>query len=891
MKLFFSILLLSQLTFCSKLRKLNNHTPLLIKRYDLADILLEEEDKREILRDIKTIYAPEGRTYMNGSICSKKKRDLNHDRQYDEDLSCPNMKRIEHDEMFPGKRTIHKVMDDENDIFSEHILRKFMEGRVLDELNISSKLLDFTRNRSPNNSTSMFSTTISQTTLTSTQASTENDIVQSTTPTTIHNIASFWKSKLSTKEIRTIQSGIMQKYMNPSIDPCTDFYEFACGNWKSYFTIPPDRATYDTFEMVRESLDLSLKYLLEEIPPTRSKEDIYFLNTSFISEYFLPNDKTDAVTKARWFYISCMNEEIISRRGDAPLRKILRELGNWPIITPNWNDSKFDLIWLLARLRLLNNDVLIAQWVGPDMKNSNEHIVHIDQTTLGLPSREYYLEDSNPKYIMAYRVFILTVVNLMGDVPENAEIETEKIIQFEMQLAQIMASPEERRNISDIYLRTDIASLTLYFPQFDWKSYFDIVLGKHIDLRTPVACYCARYLHELLYLLSNTNPRTLQNYLIWRFVRHRTNNLDQRFLDAKQRFYYILFGREKNPPRWQFCVSQVNSNMGMAIGSLFVRKYFDQQSKTDTIEMTKQLQDAFKQTLLENTWLDNSTKEYAQMKLDYMDLKIGFPDFILNDTELGSRYYDVEVHQDYFFENILVVLRHLTRVEQRRLGSSVNRTLWSTPPAVVNAYYSRNKNQIMFPAGMLQPPFYNRHFPKALNFGGIGVVIGHEITHGFDDKGRLFDHEGNLHMWWRESSIERFYEKSQCMIDQYGQYVLPEIRVSLDGYLTQGENIADNGGLKQAYRAYETWLVKNPNAEEYLPGLNLTNRQLFFLNFAQVWCGQQRIEAAKSRMKTSVHSPGIFRVIGVLSNSEDFSKAFNCPKNSPMNPEYKCVIW
>lgn len=177
--------------------------------------------------------------------------------------------------------------------------------------------------------------------------------------------------------------------------------------------------------------------------------------------------------------------------------------------------------------------------------------------------------------------------------------------------------------------------------------------------------------------------------------------LDHRFLEAKQRFYYVLFGREKQPPRWQFCVSQVNSNMGMALGSLFVKKFFDQKSKTDTIEMTKELEEAFKSTLLENTWLDNNTKEYARMKLDYMDLKIGFPDFILNQTELAVRYYDVELHPDYFLENVLTILRHITRVEQRRLGTLVNRTLWNTPPAVVNAYYSRNKNQIMFPAGEL----------------------------------------------------------------------------------------------------------------------------------------------------------------------------------------------
>ncbi|XP_023027272.2 neprilysin-4 [Leptinotarsa decemlineata] len=836
----------------------NIHWPFHLRRYDQFDILQEDEDKRDILRDIKTVYAPENRIYTNDSICrihGKRKRASKYHCQEEEESCFEGIHQKSESHVIDEDNTISKIERIIQDIFPEiqnTTVKIPLENINQDSINYTTEIQDY--------------------------------------PDETNNLTALWHT-IDPKKIRSIQSKIMQKYMDPSIDPCTDFYEFSCGNWKKYYTIPPDRATYDTFEMVRESLDNALKGLLERIDKKPPKKQPYFFEKSFIDEDFSPHDTSDAVIKAGVFYKSCMQEELIAKRGVDPLERILDELGGWPMVTNRFNSSEFDLFWLLARLRLLNNDVLIAQWVGPDMKNSNEYIVHIDQTTLGLPSRDYYLEYSNMKYIRAYKVFILTIVELMGGQLQRAENETEELIQFEMKLAQIMASPEERRNISDIYLRTDLASLTLYFPQFNWKDYFDIVLGTDIDLKTPVACYCARFIHELLYLVSITDPRILQNYLIWRFVRHRTNNLDRRFLDAKQRFYYILFGREKNPPRWEFCVSQVNSNMGMALGAMFVKKYFDQSSKMDTIEMTKDLEESFRTTLVENSWLDNNTKDYALMKLDNIDLKIGFPDFILNDNELAMRYDNVEVHPDYFFENVLTILRHLTRVEQKRLGSVVNRTMWSTPPAVVNAYYSRNKNQIMFPAGMLQPPFYNRHFPKALNFGGIGVVIGHEITHGFDDKGRLFDHEGNLHMWWRDSSIEKFYEKSQCMIEQYGQYVLPDIHVSLDGYMTQGENIADNGGLKQSYRAYETWLQKNPDADETLPGLNLTNRQLFFLNFAQVWCGQQRIEAAKSRMKTSVHSPGIFRVIGVLSNSVEFSKAYNCPVNSPMNPEFKCTIW
>ncbi|KAK9890169.1 hypothetical protein WA026_008973 [Henosepilachna vigintioctopunctata] len=614
-----------------------------------------------------------------------------------------------------------------------------------------------------------------------------------------------------------------------------------------------------------------------------------FLSNHTIDDYY--NSSLDATTKTKYFFHSCMDQTKIRERGSAPLLQLLEELGGWPILGNDWKESEFDIVWLMAQLRLFNNDILVSEWVGPDLKNSEEYIIHIDQTTLGLPSREYFTNPHNYKYIEAYRTFIVTVATLLGASKDTVYEDTDDLIKFETRIAEIMTSHEDRKHLERIYLRTTIGALAHYFPQLDWIRYFSMVLGKTMTLEDPIACFCTAYLHRLVDLLSNTDPRIVANYLLWRFIRHRTNNLDERFLLAKQRFYYILFGKEKPPTRWQFCIQQTNANMGMALGKLFVEKYFDEQSKKDTLEMTIQLQEAFQEILSENTWIDPSTKDYALMKLKNIDLKIGYPDFITNVTELNRRYIDVEIHPDYFFENTLSILKHLTRYEQRKVGKEANRTLWGTSPAIVNAYYSRNKNQIMFPAGILQPPFYHKHFPKALNFGGIGVVIGHEITHGFDDKGRLFDQNGNLDYWWKEPSVLEFHTRAQCMIDQYGAYMLPEVNARVNGYLTQGENIADNGGLKQSFRAYQRWLKNHPDADETLPGINLTGRQLFFLNFAQIWCGIQRPESAKTRLQTAVHSPGIFRVLGTLSNSLYFAEEYNCPAESPMNPAFKCILW
>ncbi|KAM3959234.1 LOW QUALITY PROTEIN: neprilysin-4-like [Aphomia sociella] len=602
----------------------------------------------------------------------------------------------------------------------------------------------------------------------------------------------------------------------------------------------------------------------------------------------------DAALKARFLFKSCMNYEILQKRGHKPLLDLLDLLGGWPILNPDWNDTNFDWLELMAKLRLYNNDILISEWVGPDIKNSDEFVIQFDQTSLGLPTRDYFLQEANKVYLEAYKTYLTKIALLLGGDHRHVMLNVDQLIQFEIKLAKITSAPEDRRNVSELYRRMPLHKLEGLVPEIKWRRYLCIVMNRTVRPEETVVLFALNYVRHLVQLIKETEPSTLSNYLMWRFVRHRVNNLDDRFQSAKQQFYFILFGREQSPPRWKNCISQVNSNMGMALGSMFVRKYFDETSKNDTLTMTREIQQSFRELLHMTDWIDDKTKTLAAHKVDAMMLRIGYPDFILNKNELDDRYKEVKVHPDKYFENILNILQHLTKMEQSRIGQPVNKTLWNTAPAVVNAYYSRNKNQIMFPAGILQPPFYHRHFPRSLNYGGIGVVIGkngHEITHGFDDKGRLFDCDGNLHRWWSDSAIESFHGRAQCLIDQYGQYVVPEVNMKLDGVNTQGENIADNGGVKQAFRAYLHWLQKHDAADETLPGLNHTHTQLFFLNFAQVWCGAMRPEAMRNKLKTAVHSPGRFRVIGTLSNSHDFAREFRCPPGSPMNPTDKCTVW
>lgn len=587
------------------------------------------------------------------------------------------------------------------------------------------------------------------------------------------------------KEVRLAQAKVMKRYMNTSVNPCDDFYSYSCGNWAKYNEIPKDKVASDTFEILRESLDEALKNLLmsDENEVAKPKGRKQKRNHQRQRESTRLR-RRNAETKAKNLFRSCMNYETIEERGIQPLLDLLEKFGGWPLLDDSWDEKNFDWLKLTAILRKYNNDILIVQWVGADIQNSNHNIVQFDQTTLGLPTREYFLKQVNEKYLESYRTFMIKIIGLMGAV--DAEDRADEIIEFETSLAKITSAQEDRTNISVLYQKMTLNQLHEEIPEIDWLRYLTIIQDRVIDPEEKVIMFAKTYMRDLVKLIEKTEPATVANYLIWRFVRHRINNLDNRFLEAKQTFYLECFGREKSPPRWKACVTQVNSNMGMATGSLFVRKYFDENSKYDTIAMVHELQQSFRDILNATDWIDTKTKLLAEKKVNAMSLKIGYPDFILSHHKLDEKYAELHIHPEKYFENTLNVLQFLSREEQKKVGQPVNKTLWQTYPAIVNAFYSRSKNQIMFPAGILQPPFYHRHFPKCLNYGGIGVVIGHELTHGFDDKGRLFDKDGNLNKWWSDFSIKHFHDKTKCLIQQYNKYTLTDIGQSIDGESTQG---------------------------------------------------------------------------------------------------------
>ncbi|XP_072587173.1 membrane metallo-endopeptidase-like 1 isoform X7 [Vulpes vulpes] len=659
-------------------------------------------------------------------------------------------------------------------------------------------------------------------------------------------------------------SRILQN-MDPSREPCDDFYQYACGGWLRRHVIPETNSRYSIFDILRDELEVILKGVLENA----TAQD------------------RPAVQKAKMLYRSCMNESVIEKRDSQPLLNILDVMGGWPVTMDKWNQSvgpKWELEQQLALMNTqFNRRVLIDLFIWNDDQNSSRHIIYIDQPTLGMPSREYYFnEGSNQKVREAYLQFMMSVAMMLRadmNLPENSYLVREDMVQvleLETQLANATAPQEERHDVTALYHRMGLKELQSKFSLkgFNWTLFIQSVLSSVKIKLLPdeeVVVYGIPYLQNLEEIIDVYSARTMQNYLVWRLVLDRISSLSQRFKDARANYRKALYGTTVEEVRWRECVSYVNSNMESAVGSLYVREAFPGDSKDAVRELIDKVRAVFVETLDELGWMDEESKKKAQEKAMNIREQIGYPDYILEERNkhLDEEYSNLNFSEDQYFENGLQNLKAGAQRSLKKLREKVDQNLWIIGAAVVNAFYSPNRNQIVFPAGILQPPFFSKHQPQALNFGGIGMVIGHEITHGFDDNGRNFDKDGNMLDWWSNFSAQHFREQSECMVHQYGNY---------------SWDLADN------QNAYLKWMAEG-GKDQQLPGLGLTYNQLFFINYAQVWCGSYRPEFAIQSIKTDVHSPLKYRVLGSLQNLAAFSEAFHCAQGSPMHPQQRCRVW
>ncbi|XP_069802980.1 endothelin-converting enzyme 1 isoform X1 [Dendropsophus ebraccatus] len=665
----------------------------------------------------------------------------------------------------------------------------------------------------------------------------------------------------------SVTSSILRS-LDRSVDPCQDFYSYACGGWIKANPVPDGHSRWGTFNELWEHNQAVMKHLLENTT----------MNLSSVAEH-----------KAQRYYQACLNESKIEELGAKPLQELIEKLGGWNITGP-WDKDNFQET-LQAVTAYYRISPFFSVFVSADSKNSTSNIIQIDQSGLGLPSREYYLnKTSNEKVLTGYLNFMVQLGVLLGGEENSTRAQMEEILDFETALANITIPQEKRRDEELIYHKITAQKLKDLVPVVDWIPFLRTVFQPvEINETEPVVVYAKEYLQDVSNLINRTEKRILNNYMMWNLVRKTSLLLDQRFQDAEEKFIEVMYGTKKTcTPRWKFCIADTDNNLGFALGAMFVKSTFANSSKIRAVQMIKGIRKAFEESLETLSWMDEETRKAAKEKAEAIYDMIGYPNFIMDPKELDKVFNDYEVTSDLYFENVMMFYNFSARVTSDQLRKPPNKDQWSMTPPTVNAYYSPTKNEIVFPAGILQPPFYTSSSPTALNFGGIGVVMGHELTHAFDDQGREYDKDGNLRPWWKNSSVEAFKKQTECITEQYSSYKVNGEAVN--GKHTLGENIADNGGLKAAYRAYQNW-VKENGEEQVLPSLDLTNDQLFFVGFAQVWCSVRTPESSHEGIITDPHSPSRYRVIGSVSNSREFSEHFQCPEESPMNPTKKCEVW
>ncbi|XP_028824345.1 phosphate-regulating neutral endopeptidase PHEX [Denticeps clupeoides] len=685
-------------------------------------------------------------------------------------------------------------------------------------------------------------------------------------------------------------AGSIISKMDRSVSPCEDFYQFACGGWLKNNPIPEDSSSYGIYPWLRQNVDLKLKQLLEE--PSRQGE-------------------IEAVQKAKVLYRSCMNEMNLEKEDATPLLKVLKLRDfRWPVLGDalgsewRWEESRFDLLQTLAQIRTQHSkSVLIRLYVSPDDKNSSQYIIKFDQTSLTLSSREDYISNSTESlvYQQALLRLMVDLAVMLGANQQAAEVQMKAALHFETKLAEIVI-PFENRTSENMYNKYSLSRLQRFVPEFNWLGFVRATIdsNQHPDLTVsssePVIVRAPQYFRDLFKLINSTESRTVANYVIWRAVLSRISTLSRRFLYRYLDFERVTSGTTSLTPRWDKCVNYVENTLMYASGRLFVDKHFQEDKKNMMEELVDGIRWAFIDMLeQENDWMDEATKKKAVEKAHAVLAKVGYPEFIRNDTYINEDIKQLSFSETDYFGNVMQTLRYIAQADIGWLRKTVPRTEWFTSPTTVNAFYSSFTNQIRFPAGELQRPFFwGLDFPRSLSYGAIGVIVGHELTHGFDNNGRKYDKDGNLDQWWSNSSIVNFNEKTQCMVDQYSSYHWKEAGLNIRGKRTLAENIADNGGIRESFRAYRRWVEKERRGKEepQLPGVSLTNNQLFFLSYAHVRCNSYRPEAARDQIQSGAHSPPKYRVIGAMSNYEEFHRAFNCPEMSIMNRgSSACRVW
>lgn len=644
--------------------------------------------------------------------------------------------------------------------------------------------------------------------------------------------------------------------LDRSVAACQDFNRFANGGWMAKNQIPAAYSRWGRFEQLN----------------TQNLEVLHGILEGLVKRTDLAKGSNEQ--KIADYYASCMAESEIERAGLSPLAGEMERIEKIKAIA--------DLETEVARLHRASVPAIFGFGASQDFKNSRQVIATAVQGGLGLPDRDYYTKDDerSKKTREEYVKHMTNMFVLAGDTPERASAQASTVMGIETKLAENSLTRVQRRDPAAIYHKMTMKELNQLTPHFNWARYMkEIGLGniEAINVAMP------DFLKAADQLLTSVPLSDWKIYLRWHLLHASAANLSSKFVEEDFNFNKkFLTGAQENLPRWRRCVTSTDDALGEALGQVYVEKTFTPQAKARAQEMVKNLITALRANLSTLSWMNDETRKRAIAKLDAFVRKIGFPD-------KWRDYEALEVKRGAYYNNAVSANEFEFRRGVGKIGKPLDRTEWGMTPPTVNAYYNPSMNEIVFPAGILQPPFYDPQADDAFNYGGIGAVIGHEMTHGFDDKGAQFDAEGNLVNWWTPEDLKKFNERTDCVVTQFDAYEV-EPGLHQNGKLVVGESVADLGGLTVAFAAYQKSLEGKPRP----PVINgFTPEQRFFLGWAQVWAQNIRPEAARLRTATDPHPLGQFRVNGPLSNMPAFAQAFSCKTGEPMvrPPNKRCQIW